>query len=129
MTGEGARWLEVLALELLADRAIVCVRVEDVDLLLIRSGERIMACERACPPEKTLKLLAFMTVKMRAEDAIVILSTMRFDPAAVSAEVLGEPARHVVDVNPHVESFSARPGLGQSNSGPPPCETRNAGLL
>jgi hypothetical protein len=47
MTGEGARWLEVLAPERLADQAIICVRVEAVDLLLIRDGERIMACERA----------------------------------------------------------------------------------
>jgi hypothetical protein len=35
MTGEGARWLEVLALERLADQAIICVRVEAVDLLLM----------------------------------------------------------------------------------------------
>jgi 3-phenylpropionate/trans-cinnamate dioxygenase ferredoxin subunit len=52
MTGEGARWVDVLPLERLADRAIVCVRVEAVDLLLVRDGERIMACERACPHEQ-----------------------------------------------------------------------------
>jgi len=37
MTGEGARWVEVLALERLADRAIVCLRVEAIDLLLVRA--------------------------------------------------------------------------------------------
>jgi 3-phenylpropionate/trans-cinnamate dioxygenase ferredoxin component len=52
MTGENARWVEVLPLERLADQAIVCVRVEAVDLLMVRDGERVMACERACPHEQ-----------------------------------------------------------------------------
>jgi 3-phenylpropionate/trans-cinnamate dioxygenase ferredoxin subunit len=49
---EGARWIEVLPLERLADHAILCVRVEGVDLLLLRDGARIIACERACPHEQ-----------------------------------------------------------------------------
>jgi 3-phenylpropionate/trans-cinnamate dioxygenase ferredoxin subunit len=52
MRGGGARWIEVLPLERLVDQAIVCVRVQAVDLLLVRDGERIMACERACPHEQ-----------------------------------------------------------------------------
>jgi 3-phenylpropionate/trans-cinnamate dioxygenase ferredoxin subunit len=52
MTGENARWVEVLPLERLADQAIDCVRVGAADILLVRDGGRIMACERACPHEQ-----------------------------------------------------------------------------
>jgi 3-phenylpropionate/trans-cinnamate dioxygenase ferredoxin subunit len=52
MTKEGARWVDVLPLERLADQSILCVRLESVDLLLARDGERIIACERACPHEQ-----------------------------------------------------------------------------
>ena len=52
MTEANAGWVEVLPLERLADGAIVCVRAEALDLLLVRDGERIMACERACPHEQ-----------------------------------------------------------------------------
>jgi 3-phenylpropionate/trans-cinnamate dioxygenase ferredoxin subunit len=46
MTEVGARWVEVLPLERLLDQVILCVRVEAVDLLLVRDGERVIACER-----------------------------------------------------------------------------------
>jgi 3-phenylpropionate/trans-cinnamate dioxygenase ferredoxin component len=52
MTEEGASWIEVLPLERLADQAILCVRMDAADLLLVRDGERIIACERACPHEQ-----------------------------------------------------------------------------
>jgi 3-phenylpropionate/trans-cinnamate dioxygenase ferredoxin component len=52
MTEVGARWVEVLPLERLLDQVILCVRVEAVDLLLVRDGERVIACERACPHEQ-----------------------------------------------------------------------------
>jgi 3-phenylpropionate/trans-cinnamate dioxygenase ferredoxin subunit len=52
MTEEDARWVEVLPLERLADQSIICVQVEAIDLLLVRDGERIIACERACPHEQ-----------------------------------------------------------------------------
>jgi 3-phenylpropionate/trans-cinnamate dioxygenase ferredoxin subunit len=52
MTEKQARWIEVLPLERLADQGIVSVRVESVELLLVRDGERIIACERACPHEQ-----------------------------------------------------------------------------
>jgi 3-phenylpropionate/trans-cinnamate dioxygenase ferredoxin component len=48
MTGD-ARWVEVMPLGRLVDQAILCVRLE---VLLVRDGERIMACERACPHEQ-----------------------------------------------------------------------------
>ncbi len=52
MTGGEARWVEVLSLERLTDQTVLCVRVEAADLLLVRDGERITACERACPHEQ-----------------------------------------------------------------------------
>jgi 3-phenylpropionate/trans-cinnamate dioxygenase ferredoxin subunit len=52
MRQEHARWVEVLPLGRLADQGIVSVRVEAVELLLVRDGERIIACERACPHEQ-----------------------------------------------------------------------------
>src|SRR6266700_6583751 len=52
MTEEDARWVEVSPLEGLVDQGILCVRVEAVDLLLVRDGERIAACERACQHEQ-----------------------------------------------------------------------------
>jgi 3-phenylpropionate/trans-cinnamate dioxygenase ferredoxin component len=52
MTGEEAKWVEVSPLARLADQTIFRVRVEAVDLLLVRDGERIAACERACPHEQ-----------------------------------------------------------------------------
>jgi 3-phenylpropionate/trans-cinnamate dioxygenase ferredoxin component len=52
MTRDEARWVGVLPLERLADQAILCMRVETADLLLVRDGERVIACERACPHEQ-----------------------------------------------------------------------------
>jgi nitrite reductase/ring-hydroxylating ferredoxin subunit len=52
MVKESASWVEVLPLERLGDRAILCARVSQVDLLLIRDGDRVFACERACPHEQ-----------------------------------------------------------------------------
>jgi 3-phenylpropionate/trans-cinnamate dioxygenase ferredoxin subunit len=52
MTKQGARWVEVLPLDRLADQSIFCVRVEAADLLLVRNGESVVACERACPHEQ-----------------------------------------------------------------------------
>jgi len=52
MTDEGTRWVEVMPLQRLADRGILSVRVNAADLLLVRDGERVIACERACPHEQ-----------------------------------------------------------------------------
>ena len=47
-----SRFAEVLPLAQLGDGAIICARVGQVDLLLIRDGENVFACERACPHEQ-----------------------------------------------------------------------------
>src|SRR5882724_6170064 len=52
MTGGEAKWVEVLSLERLADQAVLCVQIEAADLLLVRDGDHITACERACPHEQ-----------------------------------------------------------------------------
>jgi 3-phenylpropionate/trans-cinnamate dioxygenase ferredoxin component len=52
MTKQGARWVEVFRLERLADQSFLCVRVDTADLLLVRTGESVLACERACPHEQ-----------------------------------------------------------------------------
>ena len=52
MTKADTRWVQVLPLGRLVDQAILCVRVAGVDLLLVRDGDRIVACERACPHEQ-----------------------------------------------------------------------------
>jgi len=41
-----------MPLQRLADRGILSVRVNAADLLLGRDGERVIACERACPHEQ-----------------------------------------------------------------------------
>jgi hypothetical protein len=46
MTRKEARWVEVLPLDRLADHSIVCARVNAVEFLLVRDGERVFACER-----------------------------------------------------------------------------------
>jgi 3-phenylpropionate/trans-cinnamate dioxygenase ferredoxin component len=46
------RWVAVCPSDRLAHQAIVCVRVESIDLLLICDGDRIFACERSCPHEQ-----------------------------------------------------------------------------
>jgi 3-phenylpropionate/trans-cinnamate dioxygenase ferredoxin component len=39
-------------LDQLAHQTILCARLESVDLLLVRDGDRVFACERACPHEQ-----------------------------------------------------------------------------
>jgi 3-phenylpropionate/trans-cinnamate dioxygenase ferredoxin component len=51
MESKSGNWVAVCRSERLADQTIVCVRVEAADLLLIRDGDQIFACERACPHE------------------------------------------------------------------------------
>jgi 3-phenylpropionate/trans-cinnamate dioxygenase ferredoxin subunit len=45
-------WVAICPLDRLAHQTIVCVRLEAVDLLLIRDGDDVFACERACPHEQ-----------------------------------------------------------------------------
>ncbi len=52
MTLRRERWIEVGSLERLAEQAILAIRVEGVDLILVRDADNIVACERACPHEQ-----------------------------------------------------------------------------
>src|SRR5271167_1013899 len=52
MALEKQKWVAVCPSEAVAQQTIVCVRVASVHLLLIRDGDRIFACERACPREQ-----------------------------------------------------------------------------
>jgi 3-phenylpropionate/trans-cinnamate dioxygenase ferredoxin subunit len=47
-----SNWIAICPLEHMAYRTILCVRLEAVDLLLIREGNQVFACERACPHEQ-----------------------------------------------------------------------------
>jgi 3-phenylpropionate/trans-cinnamate dioxygenase ferredoxin component len=52
MTSKHDNWVAVCSLDRLAHRTMLCVRLEAVDLLLVREGDQIFACERACPHEQ-----------------------------------------------------------------------------
>jgi 3-phenylpropionate/trans-cinnamate dioxygenase ferredoxin component len=49
---EGENWVAICPLDRLARQTIVCAGVGSVDLLLVRDGERVFACDRACPHEQ-----------------------------------------------------------------------------
>ena len=55
MTGEMLLlddWIEVCTVERLADRNMVCVRAGGMEMIVLRDGEVIHVCERACPHEQ-----------------------------------------------------------------------------
>lgn len=45
-------WVAAGALDRLARRPIVAVHISGLDIVLLREGGRIHACERACPHEQ-----------------------------------------------------------------------------
>jgi 3-phenylpropionate/trans-cinnamate dioxygenase ferredoxin subunit len=45
-------WIAVCAADRLGDQALICGKAAGVALLLIRDGDRLYACERACPHEQ-----------------------------------------------------------------------------
>jgi 3-phenylpropionate/trans-cinnamate dioxygenase ferredoxin subunit len=45
-------WVAIKPSDCLADQTIVCAQLEAADILLIRDGDQIFACERACPHEQ-----------------------------------------------------------------------------
>jgi 3-phenylpropionate/trans-cinnamate dioxygenase ferredoxin component len=49
---DGSGWSLACALDRLKEQGIVCARVAGTDLILIWSGDRAVACERACPHEQ-----------------------------------------------------------------------------
>lgn len=52
MTLDSEGWVIACTLERLAEKAMVCTRIGGVDLIVMTDGERIFACERACPHEQ-----------------------------------------------------------------------------
>jgi 3-phenylpropionate/trans-cinnamate dioxygenase ferredoxin component len=52
MTSEHDKWVAICPLKRLAHQPILCFRLKNVDLLLVRDGDRIFACERTCPHEQ-----------------------------------------------------------------------------
>jgi 3-phenylpropionate/trans-cinnamate dioxygenase ferredoxin subunit len=47
-----SNWVAICPSQRLAHQTILCVRLAAVDLLLVREGNRVFACERACPHEQ-----------------------------------------------------------------------------
>jgi 3-phenylpropionate/trans-cinnamate dioxygenase ferredoxin subunit len=47
-----ARWVAVCATDRLTEQKIICTKVGGVDLLVIKDGDQLYACERACPHEQ-----------------------------------------------------------------------------
>jgi 3-phenylpropionate/trans-cinnamate dioxygenase ferredoxin component len=52
VTAGGERWIAVCPLERTAREAIARVSVEEFELLLVRDGDDLFACERICPHEQ-----------------------------------------------------------------------------
>lgn len=52
LTRNSENWVAVRALDRVPRQAIICVRLETVDLVLVRDGEDVFACERGCPHEQ-----------------------------------------------------------------------------
>jgi len=46
------RWVAACARERLTEQGIVCAKIAGVGVLVIKDGDRIYACERACPHEQ-----------------------------------------------------------------------------
>jgi len=49
---DGDRWIAVCTVDRLTAEAIVCSKVANIGILIIRDGDIIHACERACPHEQ-----------------------------------------------------------------------------
>jgi 3-phenylpropionate/trans-cinnamate dioxygenase ferredoxin component len=45
-------WIAICSSTRLASQTIICMRLDAVDFLLIREGDQVFACERACPHEQ-----------------------------------------------------------------------------
>jgi 3-phenylpropionate/trans-cinnamate dioxygenase ferredoxin subunit len=48
----GGRWVAVCTQKRLSEQRIVCGQVAGVGLIIVQDGDRIYACERACPHEQ-----------------------------------------------------------------------------
>ena len=52
MAIKAENWVAICSSSRLASQTIVCMRLGAVDFLLIREGDQVFACERACPHEQ-----------------------------------------------------------------------------
>ena len=52
MTTGSAGWTAVCSLQRLQEKGILCARVDGIDLIVLVDGDRVHACERACPHEQ-----------------------------------------------------------------------------
>jgi 3-phenylpropionate/trans-cinnamate dioxygenase ferredoxin component len=48
----GSRWTAICPVSRLVEQSVVCTSIGGNDLMLIWSGSRALACERACPHEQ-----------------------------------------------------------------------------
>lgn len=52
MTSEADKWIAACSLHHLAERKIICTRIDGLDLIVVQDGEHVHACERTCPHEQ-----------------------------------------------------------------------------
>jgi 3-phenylpropionate/trans-cinnamate dioxygenase ferredoxin subunit len=52
MAVKDENWIAICPSSRLASQTIICMRLDAVDFLLIRQGDQVFACERACPHEQ-----------------------------------------------------------------------------
>jgi 3-phenylpropionate/trans-cinnamate dioxygenase ferredoxin subunit len=52
MAIKAENWVAICSSDRLASQTIVCMRLGAADFLLIREGDQVFACERACPHEQ-----------------------------------------------------------------------------
>jgi 3-phenylpropionate/trans-cinnamate dioxygenase ferredoxin component len=52
MAIKAENWIAICPLSRLASHTMVCMRLYAVDFLLVREGDQVFACERACPHEQ-----------------------------------------------------------------------------
>src|SRR5215213_5867152 len=74
-----ARWVAVCSRERLTEQTIVCVNVAGLGVLIVQDGERITACERACPHEQADLSLGRVANGRCSARAISLRSVWRTD--------------------------------------------------
>src|SRR5271154_4561127 len=52
MAIKAENWIAICPSSRLTSQTIICMRLDAMDFLLIRDGDRVFACERACPHEQ-----------------------------------------------------------------------------
>ena len=52
MAEKAENWIAICPSSRLASQTIISMRLDAVDFLLVRKGDQVFACERACPHEQ-----------------------------------------------------------------------------